>query len=298
MRITFGLCAAAALAACTTTTDFPPEEMARNIAPVSGPAPRVNTTPMEDALACINQNLSRGRDLRIGVGDITDGTGARTLTSDNNTLLTQRPDLMFIVGLKQTGLRVLNRNAIKVSEWELAQAMEKRLGEGRSVELEGETFNYRPVEAGTMLGTTHFVTGALTEVNWNISSQGGDVNILGAYQGGRTYHISIAADIMVTDTKSTEITLARSYSKQVVGREINRGLYRFFEVSERGQIGPIELFDMNVGSQQNEPVQRAVRWLMEAAAYDIGATLTRTHDKCDPIARGQQQVARQNVTPQ
>lgn len=259
------------------------ESLQREVMELTGPAPSANTTPMEPALACIAENHNGNRDLRIAVSDITDGSGARTAI-ENSNLLTQRPDLMFAVGLSKTGLRVINRSSTRVAEWELNQAMEQRLGEGRVVSVDGQEFPFRAVEAGSILGSTHYVTGALTEVNWNIRSSTVEGGVLGFATGARSFHISVAADLILTDTTTTEVVIARSYQKQIVGREVNRGMFRFFDVSA-SSLGPVELFDLSVGEQQNEPVQRAVRWLIEMAAYDIAATLTDTHNQCDPLTR-------------
>ena len=253
------------------------------ISDLTGPSPTLSATPARSALSCVKEHRNENQDLRIAISDITDGTGART-TTDNSTLLTQRPDLMFTVGLVKTGVRVINRTSTRVAEWEMGQAMERRLGEGTPVYLEGMEFDYRPIEAGTLLGSTHYVTGALTEVNWNINSTTVEGGVLGFSSGARTFHISVAADLMVTDTKTTEVVIAESYQKQIVGREVNRGLFRFFEVDNSDVLGPVELFDISIGEQQNEPVQTAVRWLIETAAYDVASELTGTKDECDAVA--------------
>lgn len=257
-------------------------DLTRNAPQITGPLPYVTTTPVDPALACIEQKRSKGQDLRIGIGEIVDGTGAKTFEDGNTPLLTQRPDMMFAVALKKTGVRALNRNSTRVAEWEMSQSMEQRLGEGRITEIDGQEFAFRPVEAGSMLGSTHFVTGALTEVNWNIYSDDKQSNVVGAFKGKSNYYISVAIDLMVTDTLTTEVVLARSYTKQIVGQEVSKGFFRFFEVDESGVFGPVELFDISSGAQQNEPVQRAVRWLVDIATYDIAATLTKTKSACDP----------------
>ena len=51
-------------------------------------------------------------------------------------------------------------------------------------------------------------TGALTEVNWNIYSDDNQINVAGAFYGAKTYRISIALDLMVTDTETTEVVMA------------------------------------------------------------------------------------------
>jgi len=249
---------------------------------LEGPPPTLVESPVRAALACVAAHRPRGRDLRIAVSEIVDGTGARTNGDAGSPLLTQRPDLMFAVGLFQTGLPTINRTVTRVAEWELAQAMEKRLGEGRLVNVDGESFPYRPVEAGAILGSTHFVSGAMTEVNWNVRSSTTEAGLFGFSFGARTYHINIAADIIVTSTRTTQIMFAQSYQKTLVGREISRGVFRFFTVAG-GFIDPVELFDLNISDQNNEPVHRAVRWLMERAAYDVAATLTGTSERCDLV---------------
>lgn len=294
-----------AVAACTTPPDVAGTQMGQ-ITPVMGPSPQRTTTPVKEALTCVAKYRNKGQDLRLAMGDIVDGTGARTFTDGSSTLLPQRPDMMFTVAMHETGIKILNRNATKVAEWEMVQSMEKRLGEGRTTKVDDKEFNYRPVAAGAMLGSTHFVTGALTEVNWNIHSSEVKNNIAGGFRTEKEYYISVAVDLMVTDTRTTEITLARSYTKQIVGKELSNGMFRFFDIGSQGAgIGPLELFDSSAGAQSNEPVQNAVRWLMATAAYDIASTLTRTSKRCDdkllpePVALEEEQptVASKAVQP-
>lgn len=270
------------LAACGSSANFS-GEVPSEINLLSGPdAVSGVQTPVDEALECVANFRNRSQDLRIGIADIVDGTGARTNGDSAAALLTQRPDMMFTVGMFRSGVRTINRSTTRVSEWELSQAMEMRLGEGRPVEHDGDTFDFRPVPAGTLLGTTHFVTGALTEVNWNTNSVATEAGILGLAAGARVFSINLAADVVVTDTRSTEIVFARSYEKTLVGREVSRGVFRFFDFTQ-GTDTRVELFDFSVTEQQNEPVHRAVRWLMELAAYDVAATLTRTSRRCDPL---------------
>ena len=285
----------AGIAGCTPVTSAGNSSLPNKVPELMGPAPYITSTPADQALACVAEHRRKGQDLRLGIGEITDGTGARTFADGTSPLLTQRPDMMFAVAVGKTGVRSLNRNSTKVAEWELAQSMEQRLGEGRSTEIDGQPFTFRPVVAGTMLGSTHFVTGALTEVNWNIYSDAKRLAAAGAFTSKREYYISVAIDLMVTDTQTTEVVLARSYTKQIVGREVSNGLFRFFEVGGSGELGPVELFDASAGEQRNEPVQRAVRWLVDLATYDITATLTKTKETCDAQLAPQAPVEQEDV---
>jgi len=250
---------------------------------MQGPAPVRSSTPMENALDCMKQNYPKGSDLRIGVGEIVDGTGQMLTGDSNSRALTQRPDMMMVIGLSKTGVRQVNRGSLSVAEWELKQAMEKRLGDGQRVQIDNKYYDYRPVTAGKLLGSTHYVTGAITELNWNVKSKVAEIGVGGAQIGSKVYHISIAIDLVVTDTLTTEIVLARSYNKQLVGDEYAAGLYRFFDVGTHGQFGPFELFELNIGDKMNEPTQTALRWMFEVAAYDIVGELTGLGETCNTL---------------
>lgn len=256
-----------------------------------GPAPRLNQTPMALALACMKHVKSR--DLRIGVSDLVDGTGVMEGLSQNSRALSQRPDMMMVVALAAAGASLVNRSSVNVAEWELNKAMEKKLGDGRPAMIENERVNFRPIKAGTLLGSTHYVTGAITELNWNISSGVAEAGAYSLGVGKRTYRISIAIDIVVTNTQSTEIVHARSYKKQLVGMETTANFFRFFardsilgaiaqgNATTRAVTDALELFNANLGEKQNEPTQTALRWLIELAAYDVMRNLRRGGAQCD-----------------
>lgn len=269
------------LAGCASTT--PP---AIAVPTVTGPAPVRGMTQMEQALRCLAENYPPQLDLRLAVNDLTDGTGT-TMTGDAlSKVLTQRPDVMMTIGLSKTGVRLVNRSSTGVAEWELRQAMQKYIGDGRAYRdpATKAPVPYRPVMAGAVLGSTHYVSGALTELNWNLQADVNELGVGGLTVGKRAYRISIAADLIVTNTRSTEIVMAQSYSKQLVGQEFSAGLFRFFDVgSKRSNWGENEVFEFNIGSEGNEPVQTAVRWMLETAAYEIVSELTGIGEACDAL---------------
>lgn len=269
------------LAGCATTDDT-----TRPAATPVGPAPTYAVTQMESALKCLAGVYPAAADLRIGVNDLTDGTGA-TLSGDTfSKMLTQRPDMMMTIALAKTGARVVNRSSTGVSEWELKQAMQKYIGDGKARinPASKEPIPYRPILAGSLLGSTHYVSGAISELNWNIKSDVSEFGVGGLTLGGRNYRISLGVDLIVTNTTTTEIVMARSYSKQLVGREVSTGLFRFFDVGRASKnFGPKEVFEFNLGRQANEPVQTAVRWILETAAYEIVSSLSGVGSSCDDL---------------
>lgn len=255
-----------------------------------GPTPHLNTTPMAEAMACLRREAPGGA-YRVGVSEFVDGTGSIEGLAMNSRVFSQRPDYMMIVGLKSAGVNLVNRSSVNVAEWEMKQAMEQKLGDGRKVAVGDSSVLFRPVKAGAILGSTHYITGAITELNWNIDSKVAEANIMGVSGGGRTYRVSMAVDVMVTDTLSTEVVHARSYKKQLVGFEVDAGYFRFIEKNALNAYGwqglvlnkGLELFQANLGDKQNEPNQTALRWVIELAAYDVVRSLTNRGAVCDSL---------------
>ncbi len=265
-------------------------KLVKDVSVLMGPAPKVNETPMQVPLACLAQ-MNVGKDIRVGVADFVDASGVMEGGTTNSRAFSQRADMMMVVALARGGAHLVNRNATNVSEWELKNAIEKKLGDGHPVVSDNQSVEFRPVRMGSMLGSTHFVSGAITELNWNISSSVGE---LGAYSlsfGKRTYRISIAIDVMVTDTITTEVVHARSYKKQLVGFETSAGFFRFLSAPSASSlvglsdsaIKGLEVFNSNLGEKQNEPQQAALRWLIELSAYDMLRSLSGGGGKCDQL---------------
>ena len=286
-----GLVAAAGLAGCSGLVP-----MNKDVVPVVGPAPRLNTTPMAPALACLRSQLRASRrNPRIGVNDFVDGTGVMEGGTQYSRALTQRPDMMLVVALASAGAHLVNRSSVNVAEWELKQAMDKKLGDGHKEMVEGQSVTFRPIRAGVILGSTDYVSGAITELNWNISSGVAEAGAYSAGIGKRVYRISLAIDVMVTNTQTTEIVYAKSFKKQLVGFETNANFFRFVNQDSALQVvslgtaaastatQALELFSANLGEKQNEPTQVALRWVVELAAYDIMRKLTHAGQSCDSL---------------
>lgn len=128
----------------------------------------------------------------------------------------------------------MNRTATSIAERELAQAMEKRLGEGTKVQLGDKAVAFRPIQVGSYLGSTHTIYGGITELDFDLQSDGGEVNVAGIGGKARGYCISFGLDIMVADTRTTAIVLARSYRKPIWGQEIEANLFRFWDIGSGG----------------------------------------------------------------
>ncbi len=269
------------LAACTVP---PPKQ--QPLPELRGPVPVVSRTPLDGALACLRARKAGG-DLRFAVYNIPDRTGVSDYDGPGK-YVPQAAELMLITALARAGVRQVNRTAVAVSEWELKQALEKRLGEEEPVELGGKRYPFRPIRMGQLLGSTHTIYGAVTELDFDLISGGGEVTVGGVGGRARSYYIAIGVDIVVADTRTTEIVWARSYRKQIWGREIEAGVFRFFDVNPGGNGGGVgglgvELFDIRLGRQENEPIHASLRWVMAQAAYDIVRDFTGAGDACDSL---------------
>lgn len=275
------LAGAMLLAAVAGCTAVPPGD--KPIEVTRGSLPIRASTPMAPALACMRGSLPRGTDLRLAVHGIPDRTGVVDYDGPG-AYVTQGAELMMVSALAATGVRQVNRTATNIAEWELQQAMEKRLGEGTKVQVGSAAVAFRPVEVGALLGSTHTVYGGITELDFDLRSDGGEVHIAGIGGKARGYYIGVGLDVVVAETTTTEIVLARSYRKQIWGQEIEANLFRFWDVGGgRNGVGSLgtELFDVRIGKQQNEPIHQSVRWVIEQAGYEIVRDLAGVGGACD-----------------
>lgn len=269
---------ATALAGCTVQ---PPGDTPVDV--VRGPLPTTTSTPMAEALQCVNRNLPRQLDIRLAVHSLPDRTGVNDYDGPG-AYVTQGAELMMISALAKAGARQVNRTATSIAEWELSQAMEKRLGEGGKVMVNEVPVGFRPIQVGYYLGSTHTIYGGITELDFDLVSDGIEAQVAGVGGKARGYYISIGLDVIVADSRSTEIVLARSYRKQVWGQELEANLFRFWDIGSGGDdIGEfgVELFDLRLGRQQNEPIHQSVRWVVEQAAYEVVRDLAGLGAVCE-----------------
>ena len=255
------------------------------VAVTRGPLPTTTTTPMDDALSCLSKHVPRNLDMRLAVHSIPDRTGVNDYDGPGS-YVTQGAELMMISAFAKTGVRQVNRTATSIAEWELTQAMEKRLGEGSKVMVGDTPVGFRPVQIGYYLGSTHTVYGGITELDFDILSGGFEGQVAGVGGKARGYYISVGLDVVVAESKSTEIVLAKSYRKQIWGQELEANLFRFWDIGNGGDdIGDFgtELFDLRLGQQKNEPIHQSVRWVVEQAAFEMVRDLAGVGTSCQQL---------------
>ena len=266
--------AAGAIAAASMT-------LAGCISPVAGPdglyahpignAPvTTNATPYSTALVCLS-SYARQYGLhapRIAVGRIADYTGK---AEDNGGReVTQGASLMAISALAKAGVPLVERYDTSVSELELKYANNKLISDA-GPDGQAPSKAYRQIVAGQVPGSDFYIVGGITELNYNIKSsgfdgQGGkqDVTKGTGELTGKLYVMNVALDLRLVETKTLEVVDVVSEQKQIIGREIGAGFFKFFGSN---------VVNVSAGEGALEPVQLAVRSLIERGVTEMVANL-------------------------
>ena len=257
-----------ALTGCMTT---PSVNASGNYKDPIGKAPvTANPTAYSDALVCLG-SYARAHRLaspRLAVGRISDYTGRASL--DGGREITQGASLMAMTALAKAGARQVERFDTSVGELELKYANNKLITDD-AVANPTRPADYRKIMAGQVAGSDFFIVGGITELNNNIRSSGvdayaGDTKDTGlkgmAY--GRTLVMNVALDLRLVDTRTLEVVDVISYQKQIVGKEVKAGVFDVLNGN---------IFDISGGQGALEPMQLAVRAMIERATLEFMANL-------------------------
>jgi curli biogenesis system outer membrane secretion channel CsgG len=245
-----------------------------------GDAPVINNeTPYSRALECIG-SYNAGRPApRIAVGQVADYT-AKFESDGGGRKITQGAALMAISALSKAGARLVERYDTSVAELELKYANNKLIGDAQP------DAGYRKIFAGSIAGSDYYLVGGITELNYNIRSTGdsaywADSNAKAAANAdAKTYVMNVGLDLRLVDTKTLEVVDVISYQKQIVGREIQAGVFNVLGT---------HIFDIGAGESALEPIQLAVRAVIERAVLEMMSRLYRVGpETCrggdDPLA--------------
>jgi curli biogenesis system outer membrane secretion channel CsgG len=250
------------VAACATSV---PGSDGLYATPTGGAPVTPNPTPYSDALVCMAAHArARGQTApRIAVGRIADYTGQ--IAPEGGTRVTQGASLMAISAFAKAGARLVERFDTSVAELELRYANNQLIGD--TAEEQG----FRQIYAGSIPGSDYYLVGGITELNANIRSNGQDVfagDSVDSDPSGvfsrRLYVMNVGLDLRLIDSRTLEVVDVVSYQKQIIGRELSAGVFAFF--------GDVVL-DASAGGRSLEPVQLAVRSVIERAVLEISAQL-------------------------
>lgn len=288
-KFLFSSTAVLALSACVGSSSPAPI--------VKGPPVFGNETPYTAALACLGRSVSGQPRYAVGVGNITDRSGKFSL-DDGGYHVSQGPDLMVVTALSKSGAVVpVERLDTRPLEWELNLANQKVVGRTDRDEDRTNTDRWRHIRAGVIRGSDFYIVGAITGIDFNTFSAGAEATVNGIGLGARQWREMVYADIRMVDTKTGEIVATGSPYKEMVGVEVQAGVFRFFGST---------LVNFDAGNKANEPTQLGVRAMMERATFDMlhqvyqlpaGDECERMADAVDRAALAEAPTATAQSTP-
>lgn len=228
------------------------------VEPLGSALAGANPTAYSSGLDCLGDRIGPARrETTFAVGEIADYTGKDEYYSGRP--ITQGAALMLISALDKAGLRQVERFDTAVAEAELQYANNKLLGD------DAGGAPYREILAGSIPGSDVFFVGGVTELNFNLFSGSADVLAGPAEVGGRLYVMNVGVDLRLVATRTLEIVDVVSFQQQVYGRELGAGFFEF--------LSDDDVLDIGVGDRSQEPMQRAVRAIIERAALELVAGL-------------------------
>lgn len=236
-----------------------------------------NITPYDGILGCFGEQIA-DRPISIAVGNVRDYTGKSA--SEEGFAITQGGSLMAYSALGKigSGVRIHERFDTSIADAELAYIKDRKLGDGRTHEVpdaatgEPREVPWKPYFGGSVLQSEYYIVGGITELNYNIRSGGAELQVDAVGPKARQYVSNVAVDLRIVGTQSLRVYKTVSVQKQVVGYEVGFGVFRFFGS---------ELFDLNVGEKNQEPLQLAVRVAIEDAVLQLVADIAdQSPDVC------------------
>jgi len=234
--------AAVSLGACSAQSIYSKQ----GATPTYGLPVTNNDTPYTQCLVSLGRQQSTNMPI-FTVGEVADKTG-QVDRSNNSHVLTQGITEMMISAFFKT------RRVAMVERFDLRIP----LAEARMVE---QKLAIAPAQTAAPIRASNFVVmGALTELNYNIVSEGARLSVGGVGGGARTVIINVGLDVRVVNSQSFDVRYVSSLQKQIFGYEVEANVFRFFGS---------RLVEFDAGRIQNEPLQLGVRSVVEMAVYQI-----------------------------
>lgn len=241
-KIIVGSAAILALGACSATSIYPKT----GVSPVVGMPVTSNDTPYSMCLQALSQVPASNLPV-FAVGEIADKTGQVDQTT-NSMVLTQGVTEMMISALAKT------KRAHLVERFDLRIP----LAEAKMVQ---QKITDQPPERTAPIRASDFVVmGAITELNYNILSEGAGLFVSGIGAAARTVVINVGLDVRVVNSRTFTVSYVSSLQKQIYGFEVEANVFRFFGS---------RLVEFDAGRIQNEPLQLGVRSVVEMSVYQI-----------------------------
>lgn len=226
-----------------------PATISKNVEPLFSAPVTNNDTPYSKCLGALGELA--GTNLPVfAVGEVADKTGQFQATGNGtSTVFSQGVSEMVMSALYKTRkAKLVERYDLRIP---LAQA---KMAEAKLTSPEAA------IRPGTVRGSDFVLMGALTELNYNVLSDGARLAVGGIGGGGRMVVINVGLDLRVVNSRTFDVPYVTSLQKQIVGYEVEANVFRFFGT---------QLVEFDAGMRKNEPVQLGVRSVVEMAVYQI-----------------------------
>ena len=243
------------------------DSVGRYTSPIGGAPVISNETPYSASLRCMS-GFTRMRPVKIAVGQISDYTG-KSESDGSGRKVTAGASLMAVSALAKAGVPMVERFDTSVAEMELKYANNKLITDDQP-KAPGD---YRKIMSGSIPGSDFYIVGGITELNFNIRSEnttgdGGGTGT-GATKGtfgGSLYVMNVAMDLRLINSVTLEVVDVVSLQKQIIGRQVSAGIFDFLGTN---------FFDASVGESALEPIQLAVRSVIERATLEMVTRIYR-----------------------
>lgn len=271
--------ATVALAALLVGCVQVPDEMRREVLNggdvpiVMSSKPTPNNTPLTAKLKCYGERLQASKKGPVGlaVGNIRDYTGKQS--DQEGFLVTQGGPLMAYTALGHLlpGISLYERFDTQIGDAELAYTTNRQLGDGSMHSTvdqktgEASQVPWKPYYGGSVIQSDYYIVGGITELNFNLQSGGAELGVNNVGGKGRIYTMNVSVDLRIVGSQSLKVYDTVSIQKQISGYEVGLDIFRFFGS---------DLWDVNAGNKNQEPLQLAVRMAIESALLDIIPTVT------------------------
>ena len=227
---------------------------------LKGPVITENNTRYTSGLSCVSSRINLAKKVKITIDQIPDKSGK--MSSNEGYKITQGVEAMAITALsKIKAIQVVERRNIGAFNIESELMQKKRIGDKKRYKLSnGRYIKYKPMLSGKIHSADYYITGAVTEVNYNIYSGGKLLNVSGLEFGGKTVMMNVAMDLRIINVHTLDVIDSISLQKQFVGTRTKSGLYRFMDK---------QLVNYDGGSSTDEPIQMGVRALVERGVAQL-----------------------------
>jgi curli production assembly/transport component CsgG/holdfast attachment protein HfaB len=183
----------------------------------------------------------------ISVGEVADKTGQREGLAESS-IISQGISEMVMSAFYKTGkTRMVERFDLRIP------LAENKMTETKMITQANQ-------KAGPVRASDFVVLGALTELNYNILSEGAGLYVHGIGAKGRTVIINVGLDLRMINAQTFDVVYVSSLQKQIYGFEVDANVFSFFGS---------QLVEFDAGRIKNEPLQLGVRSVVEMAVYQF-----------------------------